>query len=34
VVVDREGRVAARIVGTASYYTIQELIDDVLALRP
>lgn len=31
VVVDREGRVAARIVGIASYYTLKGLIDDVLA---
>lgn len=31
VVVDREGRVAARIVGIASYYTLKGLIRDVLA---
>lgn len=30
VVIDREGRAAARIVGIASYYTLKGLIDDVL----
>lgn len=30
VVVDRRGRVAARIVGAASYYTLKGLVDDVL----
>jgi hypothetical protein len=34
VVVDREGRVAARIVGVASYYTLKGLVDDVLAETP
>lgn len=34
VVVDREGRVAARIVGIASYYTLKGLIEDVLAEGP
>ena len=34
VVLDHEGRVAARIVGVASYYTLKAILDDVIAERP
>lgn len=34
VVVDREGRVAARIVGISTYYTLKGLVEDVLAETP
>jgi len=34
VIIDREGRVAARIVGIAGYYTVKGLIEDVLAEAP